>query len=323
MEERIRFTVKGEEYSVPNRWELLEPYDYLKLIEDAALMASGRLSPGMLKARYVCRHMGWRLDRFRRRESIEGLAWIAERVTFPFVIQYPDDDAALDGLDPHTRRLCKRIDPHRLRGVGVARYLRRLDYRYVLDDCFCAQLVPFVRAGGTGYRGYEVDTSFGRLTCSLTALQFIEARSALDGGASLLPLLAAILYHPRPYDSEGAKRLAPAFALLPPAELQAVAFCFRSFVNYLFGRTGYWLLTAARRDAPPSPVSAGALDSLYSLSADGYGSLRDVERMNLLQYLSILRKKLVDAVRSMRSARMKPADIERETGLPLDVIRMC
>jgi hypothetical protein len=42
--------------------------------------------------------------------------------------------------------------------------------------------------------------------------------------------------------------------------------------------------------------------------------------MNLLKYLSILRKKLIESVRSLKSADMKADKIAAETGLPIDLI---
>lgn len=42
--------------------------------------------------------------------------------------------------------------------------------------------------------------------------------------------------------------------------------------------------------------------------------------MNILQYLTILRKKLIDTVRSLHSAKMEKTDIANETGLPIHII---
>lgn len=320
MEQRIRFIVQGEEYSIPNTWEQLTPYVYQKLVEDIGQMAAGRLSAGMVRVRFVCHCMGWKLNRFTSREALENLAWIAEQVTFPFVIQYPDDDAVLQDLDTHTRSLCRRIPPERLKGVAIARYLQRLPYRYAVDACFCAQLVPVIEHQGRLYTAYKIDTSFRQLTCSLTALQFIEARRVADSHPDLLPLLAAILYYPAPYNSEGAQQLALELATLPAEVLQAVSLNFHAFVNYLFTRTEFSLLTAGSAQSS-SAITTGALESLYNLSADGLGNIREVEQMNLLPYLTILRKKLIESVRSLHSAGMKPVEIEQETGLPLGIVK--
>ena len=99
----------------------------------------------------------------------------------------------------------------------------------------------------------------------------------------------------------------------------AIAFNFQAFVNYLFTKTQFKLLTEAK-ETRKSTISTGALESLYNLSADGLGDIDKVEQMNVIQYLTILRKKLIDTVRSLHAAKMENVDIEKETGLPIRII---
>ena len=319
LNQTIDFTVKGTQYSIPNSWEDLTPYLFQALIRDISLMAKGEISIAVVRVNYVCRVMGWKLKKIKDPDGWANLAWLAEQVTFPFTIVYPDNDAALQDLDSETRKLCKRIPPHRLTGITIARYLTKLPYNYAVDSCFCKQLIPAIYLDDESYSAYKIDTSFNRLTCSLTALQFIEARSLIGGSLEQLPLLAAILYYPDRYSSDGAHSLAHKFVKLPVDELTAVAFNFQAFVNYLFTKTEFKLLTEAK-NTKVSAISTGALESLYNLSSDGLGDVDTVERMNILQYLTILRKKLIDTVRSLHSAKMEKIDIAKETGLPIHII---
>lgn len=319
MEDTIRFMVRGEEYGISNSWEKLDPYLYAALIRDIEEMAAGRLSVGMVRVRHVCRTMGWDMEKIRHDTAYQNLAWLAGQITFPFLIEYPDNDDALRELDDETRKLCKRIPPHRLPGITISKYLMKLDYRYTVDSCFCKQLVPFVEIDDTFYSGYRIDTRYGHLTCSLTALQFIEAKALSGCAKDKLPLLAAILYCPEKYSSERAHALAERFAGVPESTLAAVAFNFQAFVNYLFTKTPFRLLTAAG-ETRKSAIATGALESLYNLSADGLGDIDKVEQMNVIQYLTILRKKLIDTVRSLHAAKMESVDIEKETGLPIHII---
>lgn len=316
----IDFIAKGTQYSIPNSWEGITPYLFQSLIHDIGLMAKGKLSVAMVRVNYVCRVMGWKLKKIKDSDGWANLAWLAEQVTFPFTIVHPDNDAALQDLDSDTRKLCKRIPPHRLTGITIARYLSKLPYNYAVDSCFCKQMIPVIRFNDEElYSAYTIDTSFNRLTCSLTALQFIEARSLIGGSLEQLPLLAAILYYPDRYSSDGAHSLAHKFVKLPVDELTAIAFNFQAFVNYLFTKTEFKLLTEAK-NTKVSAISTGALESLYNLSSDGLGDVDTIERMNILQYLTILRKKLIDTVRSLHSAKMEKIDIAKETGLPIHII---
>lgn len=119
----------------------------------------------------------------------------------------------------------------------------------------------------------------------------------------MLPLLAAILYHPGLYDSESAHSLAKSFEKLPDATLQSIAFNFSSFVNYLFTTTQFRILIAGESEKK-SLITTGALESLYNLSNDGLGDISAIEQMNIIKYLTILRKKLIETVRSLNFAEI-------------------
>ena len=321
MTDYIRIQVTDYEYKIPNRWELIpDEYQYKMLVGDIIKMAAGEISPAMVRINYVCRFFGWNYKKIKGEDAFANLALIAEKVSFLFRICYPDNDAALEGLDAYTYRLCKMFPPERLTGVTIARALARLDYKFTLNLCFCKQFIPYLTVNGCHYTAYTIDTSFRMITTSMTALQFIEARALVGKGDDLLPLMAAILYHPYPYTSESAHKLAKEFNSLDKDTLQAISLNFQAFVNYLFTKTEYSLLTAAeiRKE---SAITTGALESLYNLSADGLGDITQVERMGLLQYLTILRKKVIESVRSLHAAKMELVDIANETGLPYHIIK--
>lgn len=322
----IKISCKGNTYSIPNAWECLPPNLYTKLVADILLMSQGKLSPAMLKVNFVCNAMGWVPGRIKGESALANVAMLAEQVDFILSIAYPDNDAALVDLDEKTRRIFKKKDPAKVLGNTMAQYLRRLDYRYCIDDCWCAQLIPFVQLKkrfkkDVILKGYAVNTSFGVLSCSLTALQYVEARNLL-GNADSLPLLASILYSDpnTKYSSSFAHQRATEFRELPKEVLYGIMLNFRSFNNFLFSKTEFSLLTASRLE-DKKLISTGALESLYNLSSDGYGSASEVEQMNVIQYLTILRKKIIESVRSMHTHDMSLADIEKETGLPITLIK--
>lgn len=321
MDNYIRIQYGNQMYQIPNRWELIRnDYDYLQLVRDIILMSEGKLSPAMVRINYICRYFGWNYKKIKDEDSFANLVMLAEQVTFVFRISYPNNDEALQGLDDYTYKLCKRIPPERLSGITLAKVLKRLDYRFTLDLCFCRQFMPYLTVDGKHYTGYTISTSFDTLSTSLTALQFIEARQLIGQGEKILPLMAAILYHPYPYTSESAHQLADTFKSVPRDKLYAISLNFQAFINFLFTKTEYSILTAGK-ETKRSAISTGALESLYNLSSDGYGDIIHIERMGLLQYLVILRKKVIESVRSLNAAKMELVDIEKETGLPLSIIK--
>lgn len=116
-----------------------------------------------------------------------------------------------------------------------------------LTSYFLQQKFPKLYVFGARYDGYTVNTSFDTLTCSLTALQFIEAQELLSRTGEKLPLLAAILYCPSPYNSEKAHALADKFTALKPEQLLSIAFNFQAFVGYLFHKTHFSISTPLTR----------------------------------------------------------------------------
>ena len=318
----IDFYIHQQKYSIPNAWNELTPALFEGIMVDARKVSLGVIPPAMVGVNHVCRSMEWRLEKIVESKDevmLANLSWLSEQVNFVFTISYPDNDAVLQDLSKEDYQKAKRTPPERLK-LPIARFLKKLDYKFTLNSCFSAQLVPFVHLKNKIYFGYKIDTGYDRLTCSLTALQFIEARNLNNDDNVKLPLLAAILYHPGAYNSQSAHVLARDFECLPADILQNIAFNFTSFVNFLFSRTDFKLLIEGE-DEEKSAISTGPLESLYNLSSDGYGDVSSVEQMNIIQYLTILRKKLIETVRSMNYAEMETVDIAKKTGLPISLIK--
>ena len=315
----IELVYNGQVFNIPNRWETMKAEQYLKLVKDLLRMTTGEISAGEVRINYLCDFMNWDKRRFRNEEQIANLVVISEMLTFLFQINYPDNNAALDGLDSETYELCRRVDPFHLHHP-LARVLKRMDYQYVLDLCFCAQLLPVISVNGKQYRGYSIETGFGMYTCSLTALQYIEARELIEKGEESLPLMAAILYHPeKEYNSEKAHAMAEEFASLEPHVLTAISFNFQAFNNYLFSKTSFSLL-AQFTPRKERPITTEASDALYDLSKDGLGDALQIEQMNMLTYLKILRKKTIDAVKDLHGMGWDKLKISNEVGLPINII---
>lgn len=158
------------------------------------------------------------------------------------------------------------------------------------------------------------------LTCSLTALQYVEAQELIEQGDESLPLLAAILYYPeKEYHSELAHEKAKEFAKLPLDLLTAISFNFQAFNNYLFSKTSFSLLSKFVKKTK-HPITTDASDALYDLSKEGLGDARQIEQMNVLTYLKVLRKKTIDAVHDMKGFGWDKLKISEEVGLPISVI---
>ena len=292
----ISLTYRNTAFDIPNGWEQLTPEQYQHLVDNILLASQGKLSPGEVRMRYVCDVMGWNIGKFRTEDQLENLVVLSQMVSFIFLITYPKDSEAVARLTDEEYREARRTDPFHL-----------------------SFLVPEVSVGKRVFTGYEINTGFGMLTTSLTALQYIEARALLGNGADTLPLLASILYYPGPYDSEDAHRKADLFSDVPQNVLAAIAYNFTAFNNFLMTKTEYSILTEFTSQRARE-ISTDAADALYDLSSDGLGDAQHVERLNLLTYLRILRKKTIESVRRLSAAGEDPGKIANTTGLDITTI---
>lgn len=317
MKQEIRISVKGHEYAIPNSWDAVSPAAWTGFVGNYLKVEAGQLSVGELRIRLLCDLMGWQWRKMRDEDQIENLIVLSEQLTFPFRIAYPDDNAALRQLSDDDYARAVRTEPDRL-DIPEARRLQQLDWHYQPDLCFFRQMMPTLTIDRVPFFGYKAMNSQGALSTSLTALQYIEATEALQ--QQRLPWLASILYNPEPYDSNQAHALADDFARLDMLTLQAVRMNFEALCSFLFRKTPFELLTRFNASGKVKAVTTTMADALYDLSRDGLGNAREVEQLNLLTYLRILRKRTIDSVRQLNGMQMDIAKIAEETGLPIETI---
>lgn len=277
---------------IPNSWQGVTPDVFQKFVSNLADHYAGNLTEADIRRRYVLDVMGWRLSRIHDTDTLATVVALADRITFLFTPQQ-NPTTTYPHLQPPT------TSPN-------------------LN--FFAQFVPTIKIGTTEYQAYSVSTAYNNLTTSLTALQYIEAQQALTQGTPSLPMLAAILYCPQPYSSTLAQQLAEKMQQLPAVTLMAIQMNFIAFTTALYTQTEFALLSKFQ-PKKQSPIATDMADALYDLCADGLGTHEQVEQMNLLTYLRILRKKTIEAVRQMRSLEWDVIKISQETTLPVSVVQ--
>ncbi|MGN0089410.1 MAG: hypothetical protein ACI36Z_00415 [Alloprevotella sp.] len=308
----IPISCNGRTYDIPNSWDLVSPRVFLNFVSNLLDHYAGRMSIDEIKLRWLCDAMGWRVSRVINSDALPNALILSQRITCLFTppqaekATVPGSFAA--GQKP-TQQPPTQQPP-----------CPRCQARVVPNLCFARQMLPVVKINSRRYPAYHVESTYDSLTVSLTALQFIEAREQLARGDKALPLLAAILYFPGTYDSQRAQILAQEMSRLPLQTLTAIQMNFIALLNCLFTRTDFSIL-ANFKPSDPSPISTDMADALYDLSSDGLGSSREVEQMNVITYLRILRKKTIEAVRQMRSLEWDVVRISQETRLPIPIIQ--
>lgn len=312
----IHFFSASKTYDIPNSWYEIDLLSFPSLFEDLCLLASGGLSLGQVRTRYLIRTFELEGNQLSD-DQLATLVAFSEEIDFFFDLVYPD--GVIDGMPDEVKKVAQKVFPEKMSPSIHRRVLLRKVPRIVLNNKFCRQLLPELKIGSQTLSGYSINYKYGVLTSNLTAIQFVEAQ-ALVGHEDKLPLLAAMLYAPacEKFDISIAHQRATDLEQLPATTLAAINFIFGAFVQFVFSSNQYHLLVEGEQTA--SPISKGALESLYDLSADGLGNVQEVEQMNVIQYLSILRKKTIDAVKALAAADMDRVDISKETGLPIATI---
>lgn len=317
----IRFSVAGEQYSLPNRWEDLTPEQFIFLCQLLADYGAGKISPMQVKISLVCHCMDWDPQKIKESDAHANLFVLASRISFIFDIVYPD--GVLDAIPAADRSQLRKCEPANLTDRKLSRYLSKQSYSYSVSSSFAAQLIPELKIGRKTIPGYSICTDQGMLTCSLTSLQFLEAIELLPliKTHEQLQLLASILYFEGEYNAEMAHQRAELFAKVDPVTLQAISLNFQAFTSFLMCKTRFSILRSSADAAQERGISLSSVDELYALASDGLGDVHSLEQLNCITYLSILRRRLIVGVRALRDMKMENSEIAHKTGLHLSIIR--
>ena len=305
MEKYINLSIGSTPIKLPNSWETIAPADFLTIVEALADLYGGSITPNEVLCRYTCSALGLDMAKIVNKHHAPDLLAIAQRVTFIFTTEATSVAGGV-GVSPAQSPSAPELEASASSAPAPT---------LAPNLTFARQFLPTLASRAA----YTIGTQCDRLTCSLTALQYIEAIDALRAGEQQLSLLAAILYAPHPYDTTQALDLVPLMSRQSPLHLLAVKVIFQALVNFLYTRTHFSLL-AQFKPKKESPIATTMADTLYDLATEGYGTVEQVEQMNVITFLSIMRKKTIDTVRSMRSMEISTPDIAARTGLPLPVI---
>lgn len=167
---------------------------------------------------------------------------------------------------------------------------------------------------------------YGVITTDMIAAEYIDAYDFFNlyrqtRSAKYLDSFLSVLYRPNRnvYSTYEAQKRAPDFERVDKKIKNAVYVWFQSFLEYLYERSDFtWLFN--HTPSPEKGISLGLSNSIYQLASLGYGTKTEVEMFPLQDYLSIQKKELVEAIKSMKDMDVKQHDIEKKTGLSAEII---
>ena len=314
----IKFELGPRTYMIPNCWESLTPTLYLSLCELLQQWSTGSISYSEVRIKYVCAALDINTSKIQADLAYQNIYFLSQQVSFIFNHNYPVE--AIKGLEKQDKLHLKKIAPEHFPNKMLRSFLSKQKYTYTIDACFSQQLLPIVIINNTTYHGYDICTSYGIISSTLTAMQFIDAYQLISLGPNMYPLMASILYAPGIYNSEQAHKLATTFEKLSTAQLFAITLNFQSFCSYLFTQTQFSILMQSN-GKQNNTISTGMAESLFNLSNDGLGDAATIERMPIVKYLLILRKKLIESIHAMHQGKIDLLEISERTGLTINTIK--
>lgn len=321
---------KKKTYSFPNAWEELTPKQFIYLVSLLMAFSKDQMSPDQVRTLFFLEVAGLKPRRFRNQEKedlfSENVYRISRQLNFMFRIHY-QNEKSFAVLPAKIRELLIRNLPEELDDTSAdMRAARKLKKKVVIDGVFASNLVPEIKARRSKLSGYYFDLTGDLLSSDLQADQFIDASAAFDLYLNtrepvFLDLLVATLYPDGLYKSSQISKNTSRVTGIPLATKLAVFFNFQAVQLFLQEGTDYsvlWWKSAGQSKKKEKGLGLG--DSLYSLSKAGYGDIKALKKMSLIEMFNLMVKELRDAVHSLQDMEKSPTEIVEATKLSLDQV---
>ncbi|MCK5560928.1 MAG: hypothetical protein KAJ51_10060, partial [Thermoplasmata archaeon] len=202
------------------------------------------------------------------------------------------------------------------------RWAAKLNHQYVIDAVFARNLLPEITINGRWIHGYRFELSGNLLTTNLTARRFIDANMAYneyvnDPQPEHLDMLVKTLYF---YDQP--PLLQKSIANISPRVKFAIVLNFQAIMAFLMQKTRYAIIW--NRESKPgseNKLAVGMADTIYRLAKDGFGTVETLDNQNLITYLDLLLKNIIDSVNALHDNEINLGEIAERTGLSIAQIK--
>lgn len=276
----LTVTLKSKPYNFPTSWEEFTPDQGAAFVRMASCMddfESGRIDFEAFTVGITLAQLGVEKVSAFTDEFAENVWRLKELLAFPYKIT-----TAADG-----RRIAN------------------------LTVKLSENLLPQIR-DTKGY-AFRREPS-GRMDCSLTAEQYIDALELMQAyqntrHPSALESLVLTLY--------------PGIQHASAEESIAVYYNFRGILAWIRSIPSYALIFppsdgAEREVSGHNPV--GLASSIFSLAKAGYGDINTVKDLPLFSYLGLLMQQSIESIHTLSASGMKPTQIADRLNLPIDIV---
>lgn len=309
-----------KENKFPTKYEELTPTQFIQVVYLLDMFKQKKMSLKEFQLRAYLELTGTN-DRRLMKASYEFLEknifQNLSKMSFIYKILYKDERYEL--LSPEMKKKLEKVIPEE-DDSAEATIARKFQRSIGIDLCFSKQLIPSIYLGMKRSGGYTFAITDGVLQTSVTAGQYIDAVNALQQYAETqkeecLTLLTAILYT-NPYTPDKALSNIQKFKGVPQLVKIAVMLNWQAILTWLTTKTKYKVLFATAEKNEHKNI-LGMSTILYSLVEQGYGDLKNIVNIELIQLFDLMLKNLLQAAREMKEAKVKLPDIAAKLNISL------
>jgi len=314
-------------YQFPDRWEELSKNQFLQLVDALMDYSAGKSNALGCRSTWFCNMAEIDITRRDNQNDIfwENIYRAANLFNFFFEIVYFDkatgERKSISHLPREIRENLQKNSPDQLPDLPEYRWASKLAFRYVIDAVFAKNLLPNITIAGKSFPGYRFNLSGSVLSTSLTARDFIDATMVYNEYVTShdpenLRQLIGILYFKNVINSE------KYISQVPERVSFAILLNFQAILAFLMNKTRYSMIWSRKAvENRENKLSVGVADSIYMLSKQGYGSVNELSSENLIVYLDLLLKNIIDLVQFMNANKSTIEEIATETGLTINQIK--
>ena len=197
---------------------------------------------------------------------------------------------------------------------NMFRIAELLDFPYQLQDNEDGTMTVHVRISLcrnllSGYR-FEVSPA-GLVDCSLKAEQYVDA-------------LALMELYTRSRSDEALMKLCEALNGktdgLSRKEMVAAYYNFRGILDWIQKLPQYSIIFSRKTGRISGESPLGLSSSIFALSKSGYGTLKEIQDLDVFTYLGALAQLSIESIRQLASAGLKPVQIADKLNLPVSEV---
>jgi len=308
-------TINGK-YKIPSEWFELRPYQYLKICEAVTDFLRGKRDFEAFKLQVLMILLDIESKKIKNLSETfcENLWRIGEQINFYYMFVYEDD--RYKKLSPATQEKLLKTIPKADDSEPEMRIASQFKYRIKIDLHFGEQLLPFLDS--MRLIGYKFHYANGLVDTSLTAAQYTDANSLVslfykskDERALILDKLVRVLYCPEPYSQAAAEKVG--LQNISQYEKVAVLYNYNAIIDWISDIEKYKYVFHGAKTSEKNLI--GPNSPIYQLAGKGYGSVGEIEKMSLFNYLDLLLKETIDSVNQLGCTEMKHGEIAESTGL--------